>query len=84
MCVAMADQGSETFCSINVASLKGYPRKRGIKINGYLKPASIEIASAAKKNMLYLLTCTVFNTMKAVFHLSRARPVPNRYVEIKF
>jgi hypothetical protein len=37
---------------MNVASLKNYLQERGITVNGYLKPALVEIAFAVQKMML--------------------------------
>ena len=48
----MAEKSSEKFRSMNVASLKCYLQERGITVNGYLKPALVEIASAVEKMML--------------------------------
>ena len=48
----MAEKSSEKFRSMNVASLKCYLQERGITVNGYLKPALVEITSAVEKMML--------------------------------
>jgi hypothetical protein len=37
---------------MNIASLKNYLQERGITVNGYLKPALVEIACAVEKMML--------------------------------
>jgi hypothetical protein len=37
---------------MSVNDLKTYLRKRGVSVNGYLKPALIEIANAVEKMML--------------------------------
>ena len=55
LCVNMADKRSKTFSSMNVASLKKYLQERGVTVNGYLKPALVEIAFAVEK-MMCLLT----------------------------
>ena len=51
-CLNMADKRSETFSSMNIATLKNYIQERGITVNGYLKPALVEIACAVEKMML--------------------------------
>ena len=48
----MAEKSCEKFRSMNVASLKCYLQERGITVNGYLKPALVEIASAVERMML--------------------------------
>ncbi len=42
------------FKSMNVAAIKKYLLECGVTVNGYLKPALVEIASAVKKMMLPL------------------------------
>ena len=50
--LSMAEKSCEKFRSMNVASLKCYLQERGITVNGYLKPALVEIASAVERMML--------------------------------
>ena len=42
----------EKFQSMNVTAIKKYLQERGVSVNGYLKPALVEIASAVEKMML--------------------------------
>ena len=42
----------ETLSSMTVAELKKYLETRGVTVNGYLKPALLEIAQAVEKMML--------------------------------
>jgi hypothetical protein len=44
--------GSKMFENMSVNDLKTYLRERGVSVNGYLKPALIEIANAVEKMML--------------------------------
>ena len=37
------------FKSMNVGAIKKYLQERGVTVNGYLKPALVEIASAVEK-----------------------------------
>ena len=37
---------------MNVSAIKKYLQERGVTVNGYLKPALVEIASAVEKMML--------------------------------
>ena len=53
LCINMADKRSKTFSSMNVASLKKYLQERGVTVNGYLKPALVEIAFAVEKMMCF-------------------------------
>ncbi len=41
---------------MSVSDLKTYLRERGVSVNGYLKPALIEIANAVEKMMLPIVT----------------------------
>ena len=42
----------KTLSSMTVAELKKYLQIRGVAVNGYLKPALLEIAQAVEKMML--------------------------------
>ena len=42
------------FKSMNVGAIKKYLQERGVTVNGYLKPALVEIASAVEKMVLPL------------------------------
>ncbi len=44
------------FENMSVSDLKTYLRERGVSVNGYLKPALIEIANAVEKMMLPIVT----------------------------
>ena len=44
--------GSKMFNNMTVVELKEYLHDRGVSVNGYLKPASVEIAIAVEKMML--------------------------------
>ena len=44
------------FENMSVSDLKTYLRERGVSVNGYLKPALIEIAKAVQKMMLPIVT----------------------------
>jgi ABC-type uncharacterized transport system substrate-binding protein len=66
----MADKRSKTFSSINVASLKNYLQERGITVNGYLKPALVEITFAVQKMMLPIdLILSVIILMTRIFKI---------------
>ena len=43
---------TKTLSSMTVAELKKYLQMRGVTVNGYLKPALLEIAQAVEKMML--------------------------------
>ena len=47
---------SKMFENMSVSDLKTYLREHGISVNGYLKPALIEIAKAIQKIMLSIVT----------------------------
>ena len=42
------------FKSMNIGAINTYLQERGVTVNGYLKPALVEIASAVEKMMLPL------------------------------
>ena len=49
----MADaSASKSLKDMTLAELKVYLRDRGVTLNGYLKPALVEIAGAVEKMML--------------------------------
>jgi hypothetical protein len=66
----MADKRSKIFSSINVASLKNYLQERAITVNGYLKPALVEITFAVQKMMLPIdLILSVIILMTRIFKI---------------
>ena len=47
-----SDGFSSKFSKMSVAEIKQYLRERGVTVNGYLKPALVNIASAVEKMMI--------------------------------
>lgn len=50
----MSEELIKRFSSMNVSSIKDYLKERGVSVNGYLKPALVNIAACVEKMMLSL------------------------------